>query len=270
MCLSRGWRLSAQPRRSGSGGPRSAFHPRTASSPRACLSGTEAPDRFGDRQIQCHRLAREAMKSEIFIKSASDFILGVNNECEDRWLGPHSTSYCVDDELTAKSAAAKSLVHGEPTDEACREGRITRQPPGLFGREFCKRETGRGECVVAGNCAGGIKCYEAVAYASSNILRRQLSKIPVERRHTARKSGAVVVGAERLKSERLRHRDGVTSRRYRSMARSIAGANGGGLRMVSAKARWSSTERRMIWVSSIVRCAASWAAATTKSLTLRP
>ena len=58
--------------------------------------------------------------------------------------------------------------------------------------------------------------------------------------------------------------------RYRSIARSMAGASGGGFRMASAKARWSSTDKRMICVSSIVRCAASWAAATTKSLTLRP
>jgi hypothetical protein len=50
----------------------------------------------------------------------------------------------------------------------------------------------------------------------------------------------------------------------------MAGVSGGGLSMASAKARWSSTDKRMIWVSSIVRCAASWAAATTKSLTLRP
>lgn len=55
-----------------------------------------------------------------------------------------------------------------------------------------------------------------------------------------------------------------------SKARTRAAFGSGGLRMLSAKRRWSSTERRMISVVSMVCRAASLDAATTKSVNVRP
>ena len=174
---------------------------------------TEPAGGLGDRQKQRHGTAGEAEKSKMFIEAESDLILGVDNEREDGRLGPHGAGDRIDDQRAAKPASAKSLVDSEPADEACRKGRITRQPFGLLGRKFGEGKAGRGEGVVAGNFAGGVERDKAVADAAADILGRQLPEITVEGRHAAGKAGAVMVGAEWLEGEGSGHRDGVISRR---------------------------------------------------------
>ena len=80
-----------------------------------------------------------------------------------------------------------------------------------------------------------------------------------------------MIRAESLNNERPCHQPGSRiSRAWAFLARFMAGANAGGSSRRSTKRRWSSIESRMMLASSIVLCAASWAAATTKSLMLRP
>src|SRR5665213_4390386 len=71
-------------------------------------------------------------------------------------------------------------------------------------------------------------------------------------------------------SKSRRHFDAVMRPRHAWAARARLGEGGGGLSTASAKARWSATERRMIWASSIVGLAASRAASMMKSLTRTP
>lgn len=102
-----------------------------------------------------------------------------------------------------------------------------------------------------------------------HILKRQRLDIPFEFRDAASEIRAWMLPFERVGDEGG-HRTSRTSRRWAAIAFSNPGATSGGCAIASAKARCPSAERRKIVVSSIVRAAASCAALTTKSLTLRP
>jgi hypothetical protein len=146
-------------------------------------------------------------------RTHSGLIFCVDDERENGRLCPHGTRDRIDDEQTAKPAPPKSTVDGEAADEACRKGRITRQPLGLFGRQFREGKAGGSEGVVTGNLPGGIKRYKAIADAAANILCCQLAKISVEGRHPARKASPIMGGTQRFKGESLAHCDGVVWRR---------------------------------------------------------
>jgi hypothetical protein len=102
--------------------------------PLSAGGGRDTTRCLGDRKKQCHRTTGEALKSKMFVEAESDFIFCLDNEREDGRLGPHGACNRIDDQQTADAVAAKSSIDGKTTDEACRQGRITRQPLGPLGR----------------------------------------------------------------------------------------------------------------------------------------
>ena len=161
---------------------------------------------------------------------------------------------------------------------------ISRQPFGQCLRQVSQANAAGGQRVVAGDGRFGNVGDGDVAGADAafGVLRGLALEVGVQRLDAAFKCGARMARVQQLDPVRPAHVGeclllgcgdiaGSTSSRSRAAkARCMAGASGGGFNNSSAKRNWSSMDKRIKCASATVACASLSAAATKKSLTLRP
>ena len=98
----------------------------------------------------------------------------------------------------SESAFLKSLIDGE-TAEQGRRNRIVRQTLRLFERQFCPRDAGSADAVIAENTAPLLADRdEHLRQAPPHVLRRLMLDIAVERRLAAGEAVTVVMRSQRL------------------------------------------------------------------------
>ena len=91
--------------------------------------------------------------------------------------------------------------------------------------------------IFRGGRSGSIDRDKTICHPAADILCDLLPKIPIERRDTAGKATSIMHVPQGFNDMRSGHRDATITLRRRAMARSIAGASGGGLRIASTNAR---------------------------------
>src|ERR1035437_7085164 len=222
------------------------------------------------REKQGPRLTGEWPETVTSIESHGVIVLGVHQERKDFRRCLQSPACGIGQHRRSKAASPKLEVHSQASDAYCRQGRIAWQALNHLGWKLGRGDARGGDRVVRGKLASShLDRDETGGDAPADVLCGLRPKIPVKSFFAAGERRAVAALVQRLHPEGRRHAEPKSSRR-RLKARRSAGAGSGGLRIASAIWRWSSTERRMISVSSMVRQAASRAAVTTKSVRVRP
>src|SRR5271157_402052 len=177
----------------------------------------------------------------------------------------------VHQQSCSQSSPLEAVVNREASDAHRGQSGVAGKALSLFLWQINNRDARRRKRVVGGNGAG--RCFDrdkAVGYVPADILGSLSLKIPVQNLFPTTKQGVIMRRGERLDTKRESRHSAPNRSRYRRKALRRAGTGSGGLRIASAICRWSSTERRTISVCSMVRHAASSAAATTKSVSVRP
>src|ERR1039457_6384514 len=171
----------------------------------------------------------------------------------------------------AETAPLEALVDGQSSNTNCWQGGVARQSLSFVRRKINKRNARRRQRVIGRNLAGGgLDHDKTIGDPAADVLGHLRLEIAVENLVTATEPGAVMPIAERVEAKGGRGHATPNSPRYRLAARLRASVGAGGLRIAAAIWRWPSIERRMISASWIARHAASSAAATTKSVRVRP
>lgn len=223
--------------------------------------------RNGGREGQ-EQSALAAAKSEdavMTVECGGVVVLGIDKE----GIGCDLGSISALDRVPQEGTANPLLVDSESSEARNRYCGVAWQALGLLLRKVGKKHTAHGERALANDGGFLIDRDGTGADAPPYILARPSLKISVKRAHAASEPGTLVMCCKALNDERAVWGQAIRLR-WRSRARSIAGASGLGLMSASAMRWCSATKRWMTLASSITRAAASGAAVTTKSVRLRP
>ena len=227
-------------------------------------------------QDELPRLLSVSLKAMVSIETLGGSVLGIDHQGVDGHLRAHAAQNSVRQQRGTELAALKGLIDRQSAHPGNRHRGITRKPLCQCRWKIGQGHAACGQRVVAGNFAGAARHGRAslkgditCTGATPHILGCLMLEVSVQSGNSAGEAGSVMSGAQHLDAERCRH-FGLIRRLCACRARFIAGASGGGLNSASANRCWSSTDKRMMCACSIVRCASSRAAATIKSLRLRP
>jgi hypothetical protein len=197
-------------------------------------------------------------------------ILGVDDHRVRGEFRTDRTRQSVHQQRCAEPFSLMRMTDRESSQTYGGDKRIARQTTSQSGIQFVEWYAAGTDGVVACHLSRrAFECDKASRQSSADVLCDTSVEITVERLDAADEPRPLVRGRERFDDIGVTQ-TGPTRRRWRSMARSIAGVRGDGSSNASAKRCWSMSDRRMISVSSMVRRAASRAAETTKSDNVRP
>ena len=236
----------------------------------------EAPQR--QNELSGHfAILLEAMVS---VKTLGDRVLGVDHQRVDGYFRTRAAQNGVGQQRSTELAALKRLIDRQSAKPCNRHRGVTGKPFCQGRRQVKQGNTGCRKGVIASDIAsaahrgccgtnGTINGDKTCTRAPPHVLGNLVLEVAVQSGNATGEAASSVTRAQHLDAESRCH-FGLTRRLCACRARFIAGETGGGFSKASANRCWSSTDKRMICVCSIVRCASSSAAATMKSLRLRP
>ena len=126
------------------------------------------------------------------IKPAGVVIDGIDDERKYRRLRACCAGDRVEDEGGTETLPRVPRRHGEATDEASWQQRITRQTVRQISGEIGHRQAAGRERVVARYFAAGTDRDETVGQAAADILRNLLVEVTIERLDATREAASVV------------------------------------------------------------------------------
>src|SRR5690606_17629157 len=222
------------------------------------------------RQEKAQRAGCQVEKAVMAVEARGIIVLRVDDKGYDTNARAHRAAHRIPQQCGSEATALVRDVNRQSSKQRHRHDGIARQATSDLVGHLLKQHAARRQCVIPGNDGrpGGMSDV-ADGDSPAHVLTGLLPEIAVKRGHAAGKSIAIVRTIE-LHDDEARHFDRTISASCACLARRSASAGSGGVSRASTNCDWTCADRRMTRSPSMVRRAASCAADTTKSLTLRP